>query len=128
MSSEVYHWCTSMITMATSMYSTVVVLQRVDCTNRQCNATQETTTSESCQKCKDLEKCYNFVVSITILWQERWSNQLMNWSTAVRVVFLGKSIHFHTSFMVYLTLNLGSYHPHLPEVPPPGTRIKTYLQ
>lgn len=40
-----------------------VVLQRVDCTNRQCNATQETTTSESCQKCEDLEKCYNFVVS-----------------------------------------------------------------
>ncbi|XP_078343101.1 uncharacterized protein LOC144628871 isoform X1 [Oculina patagonica] len=36
-------------------------IQRVDCTNRQCNGTQETTTSESCQKCEDLEKCYNYV-------------------------------------------------------------------
>ena len=45
------------------MNTVFVVLQRVDCTNRQCNATQATTTSESCQKCGDLEKCYNVVVS-----------------------------------------------------------------
>ena len=42
----------------------VLVLQRVDCINRQCNATQETTTSESCQRCEDLEKCYNYVVRL----------------------------------------------------------------
>ena len=53
--------------MATSMNTVVVVvvLQRVDCINRQCNATQEATTSESCQKCEDLEKCYNYVVSFS---------------------------------------------------------------
>ena len=56
MSSEEYYWSASMNTIS-------VVLQRVDCNNRQCNATQETTTSESCQKCEDLEKCYNVVVS-----------------------------------------------------------------
>ena len=33
----------------------VFMLQRVDCTNRQCNYTQETTNSESCQKCHDLK-------------------------------------------------------------------------
>ena len=42
----------------------VFMLQRVDCTNRQCNYTQETTNSESCQKCHDLEKCFNKVVRI----------------------------------------------------------------
>ncbi|PFX25774.1 Tenascin-X [Stylophora pistillata] len=36
-------------------------IQRVGCIARQCNATQETTSSVSCQKCKDLEKCYNYV-------------------------------------------------------------------
>ena len=42
----------------------VFILQRVDCTNRQCNYTQETTNSESCQKCHDLEKCFNKVVRV----------------------------------------------------------------
>ena len=42
----------------------VFMLQRVDCTNRQCNYTQGTTNSESCQKCHDLEKCFNKVVRI----------------------------------------------------------------
>ena len=44
----------------------VIVFQRVDCTNRQCNASQETTSSESCQKCEDLEKCFNRVVSLLL--------------------------------------------------------------
>lgn len=123
--SEVYYWCTSMITMVTSM-NTVVVLQRVDCTNRQCNATQETTTSESCQKCEDLEKCYNYVVSssyhlrLYCMWQEQWPNQLMDWSWApdLKMGPLPSSCFWARRFtvtvplstVVYLTSNPRSYY------------------
>ena len=40
----------------------LILLQRVDCSNRQCNFTQEASNAETCQKCRDLEKCYNYEV------------------------------------------------------------------
>ena len=39
-------------------------LQSVDCTRKQCNYEDRRATKESCQKCKDLEKCYKTTVRI----------------------------------------------------------------
>ncbi|XP_068732633.1 uncharacterized protein [Montipora capricornis] len=36
-------------------------IQRVDCANRQCNLAQDTSDKETCQKCHDLENCFNHV-------------------------------------------------------------------
>ena len=40
------------------------LLQSVDCTRKQCNYEDRRATKESCQKCKDLEKCYKTTVRI----------------------------------------------------------------
>ena len=40
-------------------------LQSVDCTRKQCNYEDRRATKESCQKCKDLEKCYKTTVRMS---------------------------------------------------------------
>ena len=49
-----------------SLQNFSIVFQRVDCANRQCNLTKETSNKESCQKCHDLENCYNYVVILRL--------------------------------------------------------------
>ena len=43
----------------------IYFLQSVDCTRKQCNYQDGRATKESCQKCKDLEKCFKTAVRIS---------------------------------------------------------------
>lgn len=72
------------------------------------------------------------------MWQEQWPNQLMDWSwapdlkdgTVALVVFLGKTIYCHSSFVDLGVPDIESQELLFssPEVQPLGTRIRRYLQ
>ena len=43
----------------------LILIAELDCTRKQCNYEDRRATKESCQKCKDLEKCYKTTVRIS---------------------------------------------------------------